>query len=542
MKRLTLFLAFLVLLALAGCAGGAGADGLAVEQTPLRIDTPCSGGFVARDLPHITGEIVERVSFFISNGSGLAVGDLDNDGDNDIILGNLFGPNQIFWNEGDWQFRPTTLFEGSTRAITTVDVNADGWLDVVVAARNGDVRAWYGQGDGRFELVRLPGVNAYAYSMDWADLDQDGDLDLVTASYDASMEKQSPMFRQSNRAGVALYYNEGDRFREERLAREAQALAVQVEDLNGDGLPDILVGNDFDVPDYIWLGSGGGWQAAQPFDSTTMSTMSFASGDVNNDGQMELFAADMHPYSESPEVMSQWQPVMDAMVHDMMPDDPQQMANVLQTWVGEGRYANVAGERGVAASGWSWSSQFGDLDQDGFLDLYVVNGMQALDNFSHLPNDELVEENQAYRNNRQGGFVPAPEWGLNTLYGGRSMTMADFDGDGDLDIVINNLLDPAQVFENQLCRGASLLVNVRWPGSPNTHALGATLVLHTSSGVYRRQIRAVSGYLSGNPAQAHFGFPDGSRLERLEIIWPDGEMSTIEELQPEHLLTIERNQ
>jgi hypothetical protein len=330
------------------------------------------------------------------------------------------------------------------------------------------------------------------------------------------------------------------RFAETRLANSAQSLTVKLRDLNTDGRADILVGNDFDVRDYAWLNTDTGWQPAQPFAATTMSTMSLTSGDVNNDGRADLFAADMHPYNDTPGMMAQWQPVMEGMMHDMVEGDPQQMANVLQVWDEDGKAVNTAVASGISATGWSWSSQFGDLDQDGWLDLYVVNGMQALDNFSHLPNDELIEENQVYRHNGRNEFEPMPDWGLNSTYGGRSMVMADLDWDGDLDIVVNNLQDPAQLFINQLCQGANLLVDVHWLESQNTFALGATAVLHTSTGDYARTVQAASGYLSGTPARLHFGFPTHSELQSLEIIWPEGEKSLIENPPAGNWMRIER--
>ena len=137
-----------------------------------------------------------------------------------------------------------------------------------------------------------------------------------------------------------------------------------------------------------------------------------------------------------------------------------------------GAYANEAGARGLQASGWSWSAQFGDLDQDGYLDLYIVNGMAAEEMFSHLPGDELVEQNLIFRNDQQGNFQPEPAWGLNATEGGRSMAMADLDNDGDLDIVINNLRAPAIIYENRLCNGNSLTVDLSWPASKNTRAIG----------------------------------------------------------------------
>ncbi|MBV7335445.1 CRTAC1 family protein [Chloroflexi bacterium TSY] len=162
--------------------------------------------------------------------------------------------------------------------------------------------------------------------------------------------------------------------------------------------------------------------------------------------------------------------------------------------------------------------------------------MAAKDIFGHLPDYELVEENQVFRNNgpahvSQRQFIPMPEWELNSLAGGRGMGMADLDNDGDLDVVVNNLLSPTQVFENQLCGGDALEVDLFWPGTKNSRALGGTLMLHTTTGLYRRDVRAASGYLSGQPARVHFGLPFNSEIQALSLVWPDGETSQIFGLQ-----------
>ena len=512
----------------------------------------CTGSFVEHLLPHVTGTAFERVTYFTSNGAGLAVGDLDNDGDEDFVLANLLGPNQIFWNEGNWNFRPQLLLDSSLRGLALVDLDGDGWLDITATSRSGTLVYWHNQGAGdntapfadEQELARLQGVTGLAYSLQWGDLDRDGDLDLVTASYDASLEKQ--MGRRAldatDQNGVFIYENENGRFLPTRLASRAQGLALQLLDLNGDRRLDILVGNDFDLHDAVFLNQrDGSWLAADLFATTTFSTMSFDSGDIDNDGRPELFAADMHPYSEEPEIMRQWQPVMETMPPPSPDDAPQVMANVLQERQGDA-WSDQAEAWRIPYSGWSWSAQFGDIDQDGLLDLYVVNGMTAMEIFRHLPGDELVEENQAYRNDGGKRFTPAPEWMLNSTAGGRGMSMADFDGDGDLDVLINNLRSPSQMFENQLCSGQSLLVDLRHPGSGNTRALGAELLLHTSTGVLRRSVHAAGGYLSGRSARQHFGLPEGSGIHALEIRWPDRVLSLIDVrgLQPGSLLTITR--
>jgi hypothetical protein len=516
-----------------------------ITEQPLRTGPACTGTFKTHTLDHTTSIAGEVVRMFDSNGSGLAINDLDNDGDLDLVLANLNGPNSIFWNEGNLTFRQDTeaLSYSDARAVNIVDVDGDGWQDIVLTRRITPPLYWRNNGatgQSGFTRVNLPGVEQPAYAMAWGDVDNDGDLDLVTGSYDAELaQKAGNSFMFSDGVGVYTYENQNDVFAARRLADKAQALAIFLTDLNQDNRLDILVGNDFDMPDQIWLQQVDGWRPAQLFAQTTHSTMSIDVGDINNDGHWELFATDMKPYATDSQTLSAWEPVMAGMSHPPA-GDPQIMENVLQVAAGNS-YENRAATSGLSATGWSWSSKFGDLDNDGFLDLYVVNGMMAEELFAELPGHELVEQNQAFRNEGNGQFAPAPEWLLDASGSGRGMSMADLDHDGDLDIVVNNLLSPAQIFENQLCRGSALEVDLVWPDSHNSRALGSRLILQTGTGPYYREVKASSGYLSGDPARVHFGFPNRSELERLEIRWPDGVISTVDDLTAGTVLTISRH-
>ena len=518
---------------------------ISVEEIPLpkREGDPCSGAFITHPLDHLTNAPGDTIHMFESNGSGLALNDLDDDGDIDIALGNLTGDDTILWNEGGLSFRTERLPDANTRAVSSVDVDGDGWLDIVLARRNQLRPAfWRNRGDGvtpRFVLTDLPVRNPY--TMAWADLDGDGDLDLVTATYDAELGKVTDNNRPLGSGGVIYYENQNGVFQPTHLALEDQALALLLADVNNDRHLDILVGNDFLLADQAWLWQPTGWQAATPFAVTPQNTMSLDAADIDNDGDSEFFAADMMPYADDPATKAAWEPLMANMHdHETMMDDSQVMENVLLTRQQDGSFANRGESSGVAASGWSWSSKFGDLDNDGFLDLYVVNGMIAQEMFSHLPNNELVEENQIFRNDGQGNFVRTPDWQLNSKASGRSMSMADLDNDGDLDIVVNNLQSPAQLFENRLCTGNGLEVDLFWSKSKNSRAIGAQLILHTETASLRREVRSTSGYLSGDPARVHFGFPAESRLEQLEIHWPDGEISLLDAPSSQMLLRVTR--
>ncbi len=354
-----------------------------IATTQQLIEPPeCQDLFVAHDLAHVTDTADGVVRMFEANGSGLAVGDLDNDGDLDLVFGNHFGPNTILWNQGGLLFEAEPLGEGRTRAVTIVDVDADGRRDIVLTTNTGAINYWRNQGDGVFERRLLPGVARPAYVINWGDLDQDGDLDLVTAPYDAGfLTDLGDSYLLSGGSAVVYYENQlsatpdGDlsgRFVPTQLAGNAQALALALTDVNADGRTDILVGNDFGVPDYAFVQTEGdedavAWSEATPFTVTAHSTMSFDLGDVDNDGDLDLFATDMKPYSFDEDLRTAYAPLMAAMAGDPhMEGDPQIMENVLQVQSPDGRYENRAGPWHIDGTGWSWSAKFGDLDNDGY--------------------------------------------------------------------------------------------------------------------------------------------------------------------------------
>ncbi len=517
-----------------------------VTSIPLAEATsPCSGAFVTHDLPHTTAVAGDLVQMFDANGAGVAAGDLDGDGDLDLFLGNHDGPDTLLWNMGGLNFRKEEWPGGKTRAVSIVDVTGDGHPDIVLTRNTGAFNYFENQADGRFQRRTLPGVAAPAYALNWGDLDRDGDLDLVTGTYDAGLltDRGNEYLVGNATKGVFFYANRDGRFAPLALASEAQALAILLADLDVDGWLDIMVGNDFWVPEMIWLRRGDGWAPAEPFAFTSHSTMSLDQGDVDGDGTPEIFTADMRPYPG--EDMADWAPVMDDMMEgvtrELVTAERQLMSNMLQQAVAPGEYLDLASDWGVDGTGWSWSSKFGDLDNDGRLDLYSVNGMIEERLFAHMPNHELVEENQAFRNEDGLRFRRMPGWKLNSTYSGRGMVMADLDADGDLDIVVNNLRGPAQLFENQLCGGSGLVVDLRWPSSANPFAIGAQAVLHTSVGPLLRDVRAGSGYLSGDPAQLHFGLPADATIDRLEIHWPDGATSTVDDLEGQTHVMVTRS-
>ncbi|MCY4525606.1 MAG: VCBS repeat-containing protein, partial [Anaerolineaceae bacterium] len=286
-----------------------------IVQSSLADRNDCDGTFQTHILPHSTTVPGgDEVRMFEANGSGVGINDLDNDGLMDIVLANHGGPNSILWNLGDLNFERAVLGDGNTRAVTIIDLDADGRRDIIFSRVASAPNLWANLGDRQFEQEILPGIAEPLYSINWADVDQDGDLDLAGATYDAELlTLLGAEFLDSHIAGVYLYENAGNSFVAERLADEAQALALLLSDINGDGRPEILVGNDFAVPDYSWTRSEGTWLELWPFETMSHSTMSFDSADLNNDRSVELFSTDMKPYASDEETMAAWEPVMTSM-------------------------------------------------------------------------------------------------------------------------------------------------------------------------------------------------------------------------------------
>jgi hypothetical protein len=311
-------------------------------------------------------------------------------------------------------------------------------------------------------------------------------------------------------------------------------MGITTFDTNNDGTAELIVGNDFDLPDMIWDQSR--WARQPNFPQYTQHTMGFSSSDVNNDGSPELFATDMKPDFRDLKTLASWIPLMQKGFNRLVRNSPQRPENMLYMRGAKG-YSSQAYQLGVEATGWSWSAKFGDLDNDGFEELYVVNGMIDAELFHYLPNGELLEANQLFYNRAGRGFVRKVDWGLNSQRSGRGMSMADLDNDGDLDIVVGNLSSASQVFENRNC-GKSLQVELRWEGTQNLNAIGAQVLLK-GQGQQWRKITATSGYLSGDATRVHFGLGRQEPVS-LEVIWPDQKRSVVANPKGGQLITVTR--
>ncbi len=553
------------------------------------------------------------------NGSGVATGDVDGDGRPDLYLARLDGPNALYRNLGNWRFENVTDSAGvaapgrfSTGAVLA-DLDGDGDLDLLVTALGGPNAAFMNDGAGRFrEVTEAAGLAAQTGSttMALSDVDGDGDLDLYVANYktqsvndlyppdarrfDQTVIREGDAFRVAPEFEAhyvvriedervlrleyaepdAFYLNDGTgRFRRVSFTGGAfldedgrplaetpkdWALTARFQDVNGDGAPDLYVCNDFESPDDFWLGDGTGRFRAAPrltLRKTSLSTMSVDFSDIDRDGLLDFFLTDMlsRDYTRR---QTQVGLTLPQTTHVGEIDNrPQVVQNTLFLNLGDAgpgppnqapAFAEIANQAGLAASEWSWAATFLDVDLDGYEDLLVTTGhLYDVQNADAQQNEmqktrqaqdyrrllldfpPLLLPNVAFRNRGDGTFEAVPEgWGLGAAPDvAHGLALADFDGDGDLDAVVNRLNGPAGLFRNTT---AAPRLAVRLRGEPpNTQGVGAKIRVTGGPVAQLKEVTSGGLYLSGSEALQTFAAREGDSLA-IEVTWRSGRRSRVE--------------
>ena len=580
------------------------ADDGGLESAPLAPRSgPRGATLFTRLAPEQTGIVTEnnfadpkmwdqhyQELIFGELGTGVAIGDYDGDGRPDVFVVSKTESCRLFRNLGNWKFEDVTEKAGlsgsggwSERAknwiglgrnstadspewwkqgATFVDVNNDGRLDIYVCRFGAPNLLYINQGDGTFKeeaAARGLAVNDASGMAAFCDYDRDGWLDVFvhTNMLDAVAGPNGRRSYLFHNNGDGTFTNVTDRA---GILGEASTHSATWWDYDNDGWPDLYVADDYAQPDRLYHNNRDG-TFTNVLDRVVPHTPYYAMGadlgDVNNDGLIDLFVADMAATTHekdfrgmaSARVRSQLEPGDPAVA-------PQYMRNALYLNTGTGRVLEAAFLAGFPATNWTWSPRFEDLDNDGRLDLVVTNGMireyhnsdllersVAAENISAQRqivrlSPVLAEANLAYRNLGDLRFENvSAAWGLDQKGVSFGSAFGDLDGDGDLDLVYANYQGGVSVLRNDADSGHRLIVALRGTRS-NRFGVGATVRIETASGVQVRQLVLARGYLSSSEPILHFGLGEDTRIQRLTVSWPSGQSQTFADLAVDRRVTI----
>ena len=528
------------------------------------------------------------------NGGGVALGDVNNDGLQDIYLTSNLNENKLYLNKGGFKFEDISekANVAGTKAWSTgvsmVDINADGYLDIYVC-NSGDVKGdnkqnefFINNGDLTFtERASELGLDDKGFSThaSFFDYDNDGDLDvyLLNNSYQAIGSFNLTKNERPKRdvlGGDKLFENKDGLFID--VSEKAGiygsvigfGLGVTVGDMNNDGWQDIYVSNDFFERDYLYINNQDGTFKeclTSSINSISGASMGADAADINNDGYNDIFITEMLPSEydrlKTVTTFEDWNKYQYNVKNDYY---HQFTRNMLQLNNSDLTFTEVGRFSGVEASDWSWGALFFDMDNDGLKDLFIANGIyQDLTNqdyLKYISNQEVIEsiikdnqvnykklidiipsnkvKNHSYINLGDLKFQRT-ENGLDTEGFSNGSAYGDLDNDGDLDVVVNNVNMPLFVYDNQLNDSDSHYLKVILKGEGlNRDAIGAKLKLTSSNNTYFLEQQPVRGFQSSMDKRPNFGFKETENLT-LTVSWPSGKITQLPITEVDTTITLD---
>lgn len=541
-----------------------------------------------------TSSISYFTSSYIYNGGGVATGDLNNDGLQDLVFTGNQVDGKVYRNKGEMQFQDVTESSGFdtkgswTTGVTLADINGDGWLDIYVCkavAEKPEERAnllFINQHDFTFkEQAGEFGLADTTHSIhaNFFDMDNDGDLDAYILEYPHNFNIIMDINVLSSPAneevqGVdRLYRNDNGKFTDVTaesglLSKFGFGLSATATDINFDGLTDLFIANDYMSPDLMLVNKGNGKfedESKKWFDKISFFSMGADFGDINNDGLPDLLVVDMAPidnYRQKMNIASM--PVESFNMLDHYGIRRQYFRNMLQLRTENG-FSEIGELAGVAKTDWSWGALFADWDNDSWQDIYIAKGTKRdLDNMDYtrllFPDDpsqqvkhrhekaRIIQGMPAFRdhnyifiNNGDLTFTQKMQaWGVNQNAASSGCAYADLDNDGDLDLVVNNTDIPAFVYRNnkQQIDSAKWLRIALKGNSKNTFGLGAKCYLYSGSQKLMHEMNMVRGYQSSSEPFIHFGLGKTGTVDSLKIIWTDGTAQTLRNVSANQTITV----
>ncbi|WP_276500739.1 VCBS repeat-containing protein [Terrimonas pollutisoli] len=540
---------------------------------------------------------------YFYNGGGVAAGDFNNDGLVDLYFTSNMSDNKFYLNKGNLQFQDITLASHAggrpgpwKTGVNAVDINADGKLDIYVcysgalppAKRANQLFINIGndsQGipmfDERAESYGLAstGFSNQSYFFDY---DKDGDLDMLLLNHNPknlallNEEGTAKLLKEDNaEMGLRLYKQSNGKFEDITVSagingsQLSYGLGLGIADLNEDGWSDFYVSNDYTVPDYLYINNKNGTFTNQ-LQSSIGHNSQFSMGndvtDVNNDGLQDIYTLDMLPEDNHRQKLL------------LAPDNYekfdlnvrngfhyQYMRNMLQVNNGNGTFSETGQIAGISNTDWSWSALFADYDNDGWKDLFVTNGYfrdytnldfinymneyveekgrlqreDVMDIIKNMPSSNVV--NYIFQNKQGDTFQnKSKEWGITQHSNSNGALYADLDNDGDLDLVVNNINQPAFIYRNEAMKlDSNHFLQVRLNGEAgNTQGLGTKVKIYHKGEVQTLEQNPARGYLSNVSFTLHFGLGKIEKIDSLTVTWNSGKEQKLYDIKANQVLTL----
>ncbi|MEZ4905442.1 MAG: VCBS repeat-containing protein [Spirosomataceae bacterium] len=534
---------------------------------------------------------------YFYNGGGVSIGDINNDGLQDVLFTGNMVRNRLFLNKGNFQFEDITKTtgiadqQGWCTGATMEDVNGDGKLDIYIC-RSADINPdrrknllFINEGNLKFtEKADEYGLadNGYSTQASFLDYDKDGDLDCFIINhsvqkYTAGVQDNPELRNESNPDYASkLYRNDKGHYTEVSQSAGIKSnvlsfgLSVAVADFNDDGWPDIAVSNDFNEPDYFFINNKNGTfseELANAFDNISLYSMGSDAADYNNDGLLDLITLDMMPEDNTAIKMHSGAENFDKFQLLFNKGFYYQYSrNMLQKNNGDGTFSEVGQLAGVSNTDWSWAALFSDFDLDGHKDLFVSNGYvkdytemdflkysvdRVIKNMAKeevdgipeyirkMPTNQLA--NYIFKNNGNGTFTKKiAEWGLDKVGVSGGAAYADLDNDGDLDLIVNNANDFASIYRNNAEKKTkNNYLRLHLQGQlTNPRGIGTKIKIYTNGQLYYQEQSPVRGFQSSVDPILNFGLGNNTLIDSVLVIWPNDKYQKLTKIKSNQTLKL----
>lgn len=540
---------------------------------------------------------------YLYNGGGVAVGDLNQDGLDDIYFSANVSENQLYLNQGKLKFTEISQAAGVSgrqgpwkTGVVFVDINGDQKLDIYqcysgnLPPKKRKNQLFVNQGNDSNgipvfkEMAEEYGIasTSPSTSASFFDYDLDGDLDLFLLNHntksiqnhDATVTKT--LLKEKHEAGSQLFENGQGKFTEvtEKAGISSSSLSyglgLSVADINADGWPDIYIGNDYSMPDYLYINQKNGTfkdEIRTLLNHVSHFSMGNDIADINNDGLLDIFTLDMLPEGNqrqkqllSPDNFELFQLNVDRGFHH------QYMRNMLHLNTGNGSFQEIGQLSGISNTDWSWSALFADLDNDGWKDLYVTNGylrdynnqdfLKYMDDYVRTSGGQLKREdllnlvksmtssdltNYTFSNKGNLSFENVSNsWGLAHSSNSSGAAYSDLDNDGDLELIVNNINSPAFVYENlavQMKKGNFLKIKLVGENQ-NTLGQGAMVKVFSNGKIQIQDQNLYRGYQSSVSPVLLFGLGKDEKADSVQVLWTGGKVSILNDVHANQTLII----